>query len=50
MSFGVQNFDDPFRHVVESYLALGYDQEEVALALALHSGRAEQDQVCLTIY
>ena len=33
--------------MVESYVALGYDAEEVALALTVHDG-PEQDQVCRT--
>ena len=41
----MQDLDDPFRLLVESYVALGYDEEEASLALAVHGGRAPQEEV-----
>ena len=40
-----QDFDDPFRVAVDNYIAMGYEQEEVALGLASHQSHADQDKV-----
>lgn len=37
--------DDPFLHVLEKYVQMGLEKEEVALALAAYDGQTEQSQV-----
>jgi hypothetical protein len=37
--------DDPFQLVLERYMQMGYEREEVAMALAAHDGQEEQGQV-----
>lgn len=37
--------DDPFLRVLETYVQMGLEKEEVALALAAYDGQSEQSQV-----
>ena len=42
---GSQDYDDPFQAATEGFMAMGYEKDEVAMALTAHGGSASQEQV-----